>query len=151
MSVLIQSPEPTAAAQGPTGEVTPSGHGWGATLGALLLALLPKCPMCLAGYLALASGLGLGELSAGALWRPLWGGTLALLAVGLGLLLRRAWRARRMRMFAVACLGAAIVGASRWFDGPPVLSALGMTLVILGGVWVGRRARGTANAPEPRP
>lgn len=149
MSVLIQSPERTAAAH-PAQSEGRAGHGWGATLGALLLALLPKCPMCLAGYLALASGLGLGELSAGELWRPLWGGTLVLLAVGLGLLLRRAWRAKRMKMFALACAGAALVGASRWFDGPALLSALGMTMVILGGVWVGRRARGTTRAPEPR-
>ncbi|MBI1320450.1 MAG: hypothetical protein GC168_16115 [Candidatus Hydrogenedens sp.] len=54
------------------------------------LALMPKCPMCLAGYIALFTGLGVSVPLAGYLR---WGAIVVCVA-WLGLLLL--WRARRL-------------------------------------------------------
>jgi hypothetical protein len=75
----------------------PSRLSWGALLSGLALALLPKCPLCIAAYLTV---LGLGTGAAGALAQVLHPLTLFLAAVILGLFVMRL--ARRAQRFATA-------------------------------------------------
>ena len=65
---------------------TKKAAGWG--MPALVLALVPKCPMCVAAYLALATGLEISMVAAAWLRLAVVGGCIA----ALGLLVVRAAR-----------------------------------------------------------
>lgn len=56
-----------------------------------VLALVPKCPLCIAAYLALVTGMGI-SISAAARLR--WGVVIACLAWLTWMVARRAWRGR---------------------------------------------------------
>jgi hypothetical protein len=78
---------PTCCHAGDTRSSPPSWRGWELTTGALsigLWALVPKCPMCLAAYMTLWTGIGLSFTQAAYLrWSLLGfsGGLLCLLAL----------------------------------------------------------------------
>jgi hypothetical protein len=72
----------------------------------LLLALLPKCPLCVATHAAVLGGLGLGG-AAGAAWMR--GIAAAAVVTAVALLGWRAGRRRGYLPFALGCAGAALV------------------------------------------
>lgn len=57
------------------------GHAAGAVVSGIALALVPKCPMCVAGYVALFTGIGISTASAGWLRAGLIAMCLAILAL----------------------------------------------------------------------
>lgn len=61
-----------------------------------LLLLMPKCPVCFAGYLALFTGLGVSLPVASGLRHALVAGCMVILMLTLAALIRRRWLALRM-------------------------------------------------------
>lgn len=104
---------------------------------ALLLALLPKCPACLGAYLAVASSVGLDQVSSSALLAV----TIAGLAIALVLLGRAAARRGRWLAFAVAVLGAVVVTGGRLADASRAAQLVGAILLYAGAlrIYPGRR------------
>jgi hypothetical protein len=91
---------------------TPVRVAWGALVPGLAMAVLPKCPLCLAGYLSV---LGLGAGTAGPWLRVLHPASLVVAAVALGVvvtrLARRARAARRYRPLVAVAFAAGIAFA----------------------------------------
>jgi len=83
----------------------PRGAGWrsGSTLGAIAVALLPKCPACWSAYAGLSSLLGLSFVVEQRYLLPL---TCALLALSLAALGLQARRQRRYGPWLLACAAA---------------------------------------------
>ena len=100
----------------------------GAATSALLLTLLPKCPACAAGYVALLSALGVRKLPTTALALL----ALVVLAIALVLLGRAAWTRRRPLPFALALAGAVVVLAGRWLGAPLCAPLAGAALLFVG-------------------
>jgi hypothetical protein len=94
---MTTAPERCCAHRAP--RPRPSRLSWGALLSGLALALLPKCPLCIAAYLTV---LGLGTGAAAALAHVLHPLTLLLASLVLGLFVVRL--ARRAQRFATARL-----------------------------------------------
>jgi hypothetical protein len=63
-----------------------------------VLALLPKCPLCLAGYVAVATGVGLSATTAGYLRLFLVAGSVGVLAFSAAKRARRLIRGRCRRV-----------------------------------------------------
>lgn len=95
-------------------------------LPALVLMLLPKCPLCLAAYCGI-----LGSLGASSLVRSAWGLPMGvgLLGFTLGALALRARRVRDFRPVLVGLAGAvAVLGGKLVLDAPPLLYGGGAAL-----------------------
>ena len=104
----------------------------------VLVAILPKCPVCLGAYVALA-GLSISPARFLAL-------TLAVLALALIVIARAAGRAHRWRAFGIAAVGGVLVGLSRVLAASAAWTWIGVALLYAGAVWIytGRpRARPT--------
>jgi hypothetical protein len=100
----------------------------GSVVPALAVALLPKCPACVAAYLAVASSIGLGKLDPGVISAVLIG----VLVLALALLGRAAARRRRWGAFAIACTGTAIVLGARALDAGRVAMIAGVVVLYAG-------------------
>ncbi|HEX4454195.1 MAG TPA: hypothetical protein VH143_25200 [Kofleriaceae bacterium] len=111
----------------------------GSALPALAVALLPKCPACVAAYLAVASSIGLGKLDPGIVSAVLIG----VLVIALALLGRTAARRRRWGAFAIACTGTAIVLGARAFDGGRIAMIGGVVVLYAGAaaIYLSRASR----------
>lgn len=97
----------------------------------LLVAILPKCPICLAAYLGVLSGFGI-ELSApAALWPLAW----AMFGVALFFLAFRAIRKRRFGPIALSLAGATLMVLGRVVTGSSALLWLGFAVFAAGPVW----------------
>jgi hypothetical protein len=94
----------------------------------VLVAVLPKCPVCLGAYLAFASvSISPGRFLAF---------TLAVLALALIVLARAARRAGRWRPFWLAAIGGVLVGTARVLAASTVWTWLGVALIYAGAVWI---------------
>jgi hypothetical protein len=111
----------------------------GTALSGLLVAILPKCPACVAAYLALFTGLGADKIPVQFAWIATLA-TLAMLTVALVFVARRAWLTKRPRAFALALAGAAAVVGARMWDGPFVVVLLGMLMLVAGSIGVSARS-----------
>jgi hypothetical protein len=97
----------------------------------VLLALLPKCPACVAVYLS-----ALGGFSADALpFTYVWPATWLFLALGLGLILRTSLSTREFRPLVFAAAGACVIALGRWLDAPGYTSIAGLVLLAIGSGW----------------
>ncbi len=99
---------------------------------AVLLVLLPKCPLCVAAYLGV-----FGSLGAGSWVRAAWGPPLGagLLAFTLGALALRARRSRDIRPLLLGLAGAATLLAGKFaLDLPPLVYA-GAALLLGASLW----------------
>ncbi|HEX7655003.1 MAG TPA: hypothetical protein VF607_15950 [Verrucomicrobiae bacterium] len=63
----------------------------------VILVLMPKCPVCLAAYIALFTGLGISLPVAATLRSGLQWTCIAALLLAVGLTTRRIWRQRRIK------------------------------------------------------
>ena len=97
----------------------------------VLVAVLPKCPICLGAYLAFASGLAL-PISPGRFVAL----TLALLALALVVLARAASRARRWPAFGVAAIGGGLVTIARVVAASSAWTWIGVALLYAGAAWI---------------
>ncbi|HVT91904.1 MAG TPA: hypothetical protein VHD76_03600 [Bryobacteraceae bacterium] len=108
-------------------------------LPAVLLVLLPKCPLCLGAWFGLFGALGVGSWIAGVWGVPLGA---ALLAITLSALAVRAFRTRDLRPLPVGLLGAGVLLAGKQFDDVFLLCAGGCLLLLASAIRP--RARGGA-------
>ena len=116
---------PSVHATGPGRSTT-----WLATAGTLVLAVLPKCPMCWAGY---ASALGVAGLALPL--TPVRGGLIALLAVNVACLVWRGRATGRLWAIASGVAGAIFVLLSQLGTGLEVAAAPGAALALVGTIW----------------
>jgi|HubBroStandDraft_6_1064221.scaffolds.fasta_scaffold406643_2 hypothetical protein len=94
----------------------------------VVVAVLPKCPVCLGAYVALA-GVSISPAKFLAL-------TLALLALALLVLARAAGRTNRWRAFGLAAIGGVLVGLARGFAASTAWTWIGVALIYAGAVWI---------------
>ncbi len=94
----------------------------------VLVAALPKCPVCLGAYLAFTSV----SISPGRFVAL----TLALLALALVVLARAAARTDRWRAFGIAAIGGVLVGIARVFAASAAWTWIGVALLYAGAVWI---------------
>jgi hypothetical protein len=100
-------------------------------LPAVVLVLLPKCPLCLMVWLGALSSLGVSSWVSG-----LWGAPLAigLLALTASALVLRARRSRDWGPVLVGLLGSgALLAGKLWLDAPPLLYA-GLSLLVVASI-----------------
>jgi mercuric ion transport protein len=101
-------------------------------LPAIGLALLPKCPICVAAYLGVLGSLGIGAWLRAA-WLPLAAASLLVAIGALGV------RARHRRgygpLFLGMLAGATLFAGKFVFDPRPALVAAGAALLIAAAVW----------------
>ena len=97
----------------------------------VLIALLPKCPACIALYLAALGGAGANFLPVAYVWPA----TLLFLALGLGLILRNSLATRKLGPIACAFVGALVLALGRWLDGPTYLVIAGLVMLAIGSGW----------------
>ena len=106
-------------------------------LPAVILVLLPKCPLCLAAWFGI-----FGSVSASAWLRAVWGIPLAVTLLGIAVLsLVLAARERRdWRALLVGTLGAAALLAGKYEMDQPILVCVGLALFIVASLWTGWRS-----------
>lgn len=112
------------------------GRGFSSLTTALIVAALPKCPMCLLAYVSVLGSLGLGS-SAGATLYLAWAPRVAALFLGLTVVLL-AFGARRRRGYGPALMAtgssAVILMGKFWLDQPPMVYA-GLFLMCMAVLW----------------
>jgi len=96
-----------------------------------LIALLPKCPACIALYLSALGGIGASMLPIAHVWPATW----LFLALGLGLILRSTLITRKLGPIACALSGALVLALGRWLDGPMSVRIAGLLLLAIGSGW----------------
>src|SRR5579884_1638221 len=94
---------------------------------AIVLLVLPKCPLCVCAWLGLSGALGLGSIIVGAWGLPL-GAVLVLITISA--LSVRAFRTRDLRPVWLGLLGAAALMGGKQFSNILLLSA-GACLLLL--------------------
>lgn len=118
-----------------------------ALLPALGVALLPKCPICVAAYLGVFGSLGAGAWLRSAWGLPLTSVCLLLAIAALG------FRARRRRGFGPLLLGiaasATLLAGKFVLDPSPALVAAGAALLIAASVWNTWPARPSTSSRSP--
>lgn len=99
------------------------------------MALVPKCPACVAAYFGFLSAFGIDQ------WAPdyLWPLTYALFAVSVAFLSFRAWRRAFYPPLALALAGAGLLVVARVQDASSALVWTGCALFLLGVLWSARR------------
>lgn len=116
----------------------------GATItSGVAMALVPKCPACVAAYFGFFSAFGVDR------WAPdyLWPVTYTLFGASVAFLLYRAWRTASYAPFALALVGAAFLAGARLQDASAVVVWVGCGLFLLGALWSARRGRIAEAAP----
>lgn len=95
---------------------------------AILIALLPKCPMCLVAWLGL-----IGSASISSWVNRVWGAplTAGFLSIAIGTIALRAWRRRDSRPVWLGVLGAAAL----LYGSVPLLLFAGFGLMIVAAYW----------------
>ncbi len=93
--------------------------------------MLPKCPACVALYLAALGSAGANFLPSGFVWPA----TVLFLALGLGLILRSSLVTRKLGPIACALLGALVLALGRWLDGPMFVVIAGLVMLAIGSGW----------------
>ena len=96
-----------------------------------MIALLPKCPACIAVYLAALGGIGANFLPVAYVWPATW----LFLALGLGLILRTSLVTHKLGPITCALLGALVLALGRWLDGPVYVVIAGLVLLAIGSGW----------------
>jgi len=97
----------------------------------VLIALLPKCPACIALYLAALGGIGANFLPIGFVWPATW----LFLALGLGLILRSSLITHKFGPIACALSGALVLSLGRWLDGSAYFVIAGLVMLAIGSGW----------------
>jgi hypothetical protein len=99
---------------------------------AILIALLPKCPFCLAAWLGIV-----GSASVSSWLNHVWGTplTAGVLSIAVGTLALRAWHHRDSRPFWLGLLGAAALLYGKCIVTVPLLLVAGLGLLIGAGFW----------------
>lgn len=100
------------------------------------MALVPKCPACVAAYFGFLSAFGIDQ------WAPdyLWPLTYTLFAVSVAFLGFRAWRRGFYPPFALALAGAGLLATARAQDASSALVWTGCAVFLLGVLWSARRS-----------
>jgi hypothetical protein len=99
---------------------------------AILIALLPKCPMCLVAWLGI---IGSASISS---WLNRVGGaplTAGFLSIAIGAIARRAWRRRDSRPLWLGLLGGAALLYGKCIVSVPLLLFAGLGLMIVAAFW----------------
>jgi hypothetical protein len=99
---------------------------------AILIALLPKCPLCVAAWLGI-----IGSASFSSWLNRVWGAplTAGFLSITIGILALRAWRRRDSRPFWLGLLGAAALLYGKCIVTVPLLLFAGLGLLIGAALW----------------
>jgi hypothetical protein len=97
----------------------------------ILIALLPKCPACIALYLAALGGIGANFLPTGFVWPATW----LFLALGLGLMLRSSLVTHKLGPIACALAGALVLVLGRWLDASLYVVIAGLVMLVIGSAW----------------
>lgn len=118
-----------------------SGRRYAGVAAALAVALVPKCPFCVAGYAALLGVIGVGPASFQA-WTT--GLTLALGGIVLAGLVYRCRSSRARGPLVAGCLGTAALVGGKLDAEQPLLVWAGVLLIAVGYAASGRRSA----APE---
>jgi hypothetical protein len=107
------------------------------------MALLPKCPACVAAYFGFLSAVGLDQ------WAPshLWPLTYALFGASIVFLGVRAWHGAFYKPFVLALAGAVLLVFARVLELQSGLLWMGCGMFLLGAVWSARRSRVANIAP----
>jgi hypothetical protein len=107
------------------------GGGW-SIVSAILLVLMPKCPMCVAAYLGLV-----GMCGTGSFLKPAWGLplSLAFLAVPLVVLIVRALGSGKAWPLFLGTIGGAVLLCGRHLLASPALQFVGLVLLMTSLVW----------------
>jgi hypothetical protein len=112
-------------------------------LGAIGLALLPKCPLRLAAWFGMAAAAGAGSWLTGARGFVLGG---VLLAAAMPPVAVRGWRARDARPLLVGLAGAAALLGGR-YGRETLLAWSGVALILAASMWSARPRRSTTALP----
>lgn len=124
-------------------DVAPRAASWASLAGAFGAVLLPKCPLCFAAYGGALGALGLSPAAHQWLVEPV----IALcVVVSFGLVLSLAVRRRDALTPLVSAAGAALVFAGRFAFDLPLITAVGVVLLVAASVLNSARCRvaGTA-------
>lgn len=97
----------------------------------VLIALLPKCPACIAVYLAALGSVGANFLPIAYVWPATW----LFLALGLGLILRSSLATHKLGPIACALAGALVLALGRWLDGSVYVVIAGLVMLAIGSCW----------------
>ena len=98
---------------------------------ALLVGLLPKCPMCIGAYLGAFGFVGVQALPVAYVWPLTW----IFLAIAMGFMLNRARRRKRFGPFGAAMAGGLLLLYARWTEGDGFLVIAGMIVFMAASVW----------------
>jgi len=99
---------------------------------ALIMAALPKCPLCLLAYAGVLGTLGLDPLLYRAWFLPL---TLAFSTATLAVLIFRAPRRQGYGPFAAGLAAVVIILASKFYFNYTLLMYAGMVLLLAASIW----------------
>lgn len=142
-SIRVSSPKlAEAAPECACGLVTHPHAGIGGHIplvAAILIAMLPKCPLCMAAWLGI-----IGSASGSPWLNRVWGEpiTAGFLSIAVGALALRAWRQHDSGPFWLGLLGAAAVLYGKCIVTMPLLFFGGLGLLIGAALWgrIGERA-----------
>jgi hypothetical protein len=116
---------------------------------AVAMALVPKCPACVAVYFGFLSAYGIDR------WAPdyLWPLTYLLFGASVAFLGYRAWRLASYAPFVVALAGASTLALARAADASAIVVWTGCALFLVGAFWSARGTpkEGSAHCHSPEP
>ncbi len=98
---------------------------------ALLVGLLPKCPMCIGAYLGAFGLVGAQALPVAYVWPLTW----ICLAIAMAFMLYRARQRKRLGPFGVALLGSGLLLYAQWSNSNGALLIAGVLLFMVASVW----------------
>lgn len=105
---------------------------------ALIVAVLPKCPLCLAAYLSVLGFVGISPLQYSSWILPL---TIFFSAVTLFIFFRQAKRNANYFPFFLGLFGLTFISLGKFYFGINLLTYIGAGILIISAIWLSKMKR----------